>query len=110
MPNSSVWGAISSTLATATSTPNTMRPTVPAGTVLGSVIMKNRKMRTSGEVTITRQKSAPQTGANAQLATMQWPDAASRPRPAARVSQNVAARPSRCSRRVIRMPPVMITA
>ena len=31
------------------------RPTWPAGTVLGSVIMKNRKIRTSGEVTITRQ-------------------------------------------------------
>ena len=32
-----------------------MRPTRPAGTVLGSVIMKNRKISTSGDVTITRQ-------------------------------------------------------
>ena len=46
------------------------------GTVFGSVIMKNRKIRTSGEVTITRQKSTPQTGANAQFAVMQWPEAA----------------------------------
>ena len=35
--------------------PNTTRPTRPAGTVFGSVIMKNRKISTSGEVTITRQ-------------------------------------------------------
>ena len=55
MPNSSVCGAISSVLATATSSPNATRPTRPAGTVLGSVIMKNRKIRTSGDVTITRQ-------------------------------------------------------
>ena len=50
-----------------------------AGTVFGSVIMKNRKIRTSGEVTITRQKSKPQTGAKAQRATMQWPDAGEQP-------------------------------
>ena len=31
------------------------RPTCPSGTVFGSVIMKNRKIMTSGEVTITRQ-------------------------------------------------------
>ena len=75
MPNSSVWGAISSVLATATSKPKATRPTLPAGIVFGSVIMKNRKIKTSGEVTITRQKSTPQTGANAQFAVMQWPDA-----------------------------------
>ena len=55
MPNSSVWGAIRRVLATATRTPNTTRPARPGGTVFGSVIMKNRKIRTSGEVTITRQ-------------------------------------------------------
>ena len=59
----------------------------PAGTVLGSVIMKNRKIRTSGEVTITRQKSKPQTGANAQFAVMQWPEPASRPIPTTSVIQ-----------------------
>ena len=30
---------------------------------------------------MTRQKSTPQTGAKAQLAVMQWPDAASIPMP-----------------------------
>ena len=43
------------------------------------MIMKNRKIRTSGEVTMTRQKSKPQTGANAQLVVMQWPDAGEEP-------------------------------
>ena len=75
VPNSLVCGAISSVLATATRRPKTTRPTRPAGTVFGSVIMKNRKISTSGEVTITRQKSTPQTGANAQFAVMQWPGA-----------------------------------
>ena len=67
MPNSSVCGAIRSVLATATRTPKTIRPTRPAGTVFGSVIMKNRKIISSGDVTMTRQKSKPQTGSNAQL-------------------------------------------
>ena len=76
VPNSLVWGAIRSVLASATTRPNTTRPTRPAGTVLGSVIMKNRKISTSGDVTMTRQKSNPQTGANAQFVVMQCPEAA----------------------------------
>ncbi len=91
MPNSSVWGAMRRVLTTATRTPNTTRALRPDGTVFGSVIMKNRKIRTSGEVTITRQYSKPQTGAKAQRATMQCPDAASSPIPAARLIQNAAA-------------------
>ncbi len=71
MPNSSVWGAMRRVLVTATRTPNTTRAVRPDGTVFGSVIMKKRKIRTSGEVTITRQYSKPQTGAKAQRATMQ---------------------------------------
>ena len=110
MLNSFVCGAISSVLAIATRSPNTIRPTCPVGTVFGSVIMKNRKMRTSGEVTMTRQKSVPQTGENAQFATMQCPDAARMPIPIARDTQNVAAMPSSRSRRVMSRPPVMITA
>ena len=110
VPNSLVCGAIRSVLATATRTPNTTRPTRPAGTVFGSVIMKNRKIRTSGEVTITRQKSKPQTGAKAQFAVMQWPEPARSPTPTASATQNVAASASRCSRRVISSPPTMITA
>ena len=110
VPNSLVWGAIRSVLAIATRKPNATRPTRPAGTVFGSVIMKNRKIRTSGEVTMTRQKSNPQTGANAQLVVMQWPDPARTPTPTASDTQKVAARASRCSRRVISRPPVMMTA
>src|SRR3954447_3533746 len=108
--NSFVWGAIRNVLAIATRSPNTIRPTWPVGTVFGSVIMKNRKMRTSGEVTMTRQKSVPQTGENAQFATMQWPDAARTPMPIASDTQNVAASPSNRRRRVMSRPPVMITA
>ena len=51
----------------------------PGGIVLGSVIMKNRKISISGEVTITRQKSNPHTGSSAHAAVMQCPKAASRP-------------------------------
>ena len=110
VPNSLVCGAIRSVLAIATRNPNATRPTRPAGTVFGSVIMKNRKIRTSGEVTMTRQKSKPQTGANAQFAAMQCPDAASIPTPIASATQNVAASASRRRRRVISSPPPMITA
>ena len=59
---------------------------------------------------MTRQKSAPQTGANDQRAVMQWPDAARIPTPAASTSQKLAASPSSLSRRVIRSPPTRITA
>ena len=86
------------------------RPTWPAGVVFGSVIMKNRKIRTSGEVTITRQKSNPQTGAKAQFATMQCPEPASTPSVNAIVTQKVAASTRSLSRRVISRPPAMITA
>ena len=55
VPNSLVCGAISRVLATATRKPNAIRPRRPVGTVFGSVIMKKRKIRTSGEVMITRQ-------------------------------------------------------
>ena len=101
---------MSNTLATPTSSPNATRPTCPDGTVLGSVIMKNRKIRTSGEVTIVRQKSLPHTGVNDQSVIMQWPEPASTPVPSASESQNAPAIGSRCSRRVISRPPTMITA
>ena len=110
MPNSSVCAAISSVLTTATRRPNTTRPTRPAGTVFGSVIMKNMKISTSGEVTITRQKSNPQTGANAQRAVMQCPEAARSPTPTAKAIQNVAATARRRRRAVISSPPTRMTA
>ena len=110
VPNSLVWAAISKVLATPTRTPNSARPTRPVGTVFGSVIMKKRKISTSGEVTITRQKSNPHTGANAHRAVMQWPVAASNPRPITSVNQNEPATVSRRRRAVISRPPVMMTA
>ena len=110
MPNSFVCGAISSVLATATRSPKTTRATRPAGMVLGSVIIRNRKISTSGEVMITRQKSTPQTGAKAQFAVMQCPEAARMPTPTASEIQNVAASGRRCNRRVISRPPAMMTA
>jgi hypothetical protein len=55
VPNSFVCGAIRSVLATATRKPKAILPRCVVGTVFGSVIMKKRKMRTSGEVMITRQ-------------------------------------------------------
>ncbi len=72
--------------------------------------MKNRKISTSGEKTITRQKSNPQTGANAHRAVMQCPEAARSPTPTAREIQKVAATASRRRRAVISSPPTRITA
>ena len=76
VPHSVVWGAISSTLPIPTEMAKAILATRPAGMVLGSVSMKNRKIRTSGEITIIRQKSLPQTGPNAQSVVMQCPDPA----------------------------------
>ena len=108
-PNSFVCGAIRSVDTAATSSANTIRATRPAGIVFGSVIMKNRKMRTSGEMTITRQKSKPHTGAKAQRAVMQCPEPARTARPMARATQKVTAMASRWSRRVISRPPPRMT-
>ncbi len=54
-PNSLVWGAMRRTEAAATSIPKMTRPTWPPGAVRGSVIMKNRKIISSGEKVMTRQ-------------------------------------------------------
>ena len=71
--------------------------------------MKNRKISTSGEKTITRQKSKPHTGAKAQRAVMQCPDAARMPMPTAKAIQKVAAAASRRRRAVISSPPTRMT-
>ena len=70
-PNSVCIGATSRALASPTDAPNTTRGRAPRGVVIGSVIMKSMKMTTSGEVTTTHQKSAPQTGVTLQRAEMQ---------------------------------------
>ena len=65
------------------------------GIVFGSVIMKKRKTRISGEKTSTRQKCQSSTGPRCQRAVIAWPLAASTARPAANVTQKPIAIPSR---------------
>ncbi len=99
---------MNSALITPTLTPNTSRPRRPAGTVRGSVIMKNRKIIVSGDDITVHQKSASQTGCNDQAVTMQWPARARAPREAPSVAQNAAAISSSSTRLVISTPPMMM--
>jgi hypothetical protein len=92
-------------LTTATATPNQTRGSRPAGTVRGSVIMKNRKMSTSGDVTSTHQKCQSHTGVMDHSAVMQRPASARLAVHAAKVSQNAPAISSSPSRSVMRSPP-----
>jgi hypothetical protein len=108
--NSVVVGAIRSTARSATATAKTFRPVRPAGVVLGSVIMKKRKIRTSGENSSTRQKSKPVIGPRCQRAVISCPASAIRPIPTAKVSQNVTAIASRCSRERIETAPTRMIA
>ena len=94
--HSVVCGAISSVQTNPTEAANASRATRPDGTVFGSVIMKKRKISTSGDVTITHQNREPHTGANDQRAVMQCPEAATTPMPAANVIQNAADISNRC--------------
>ena len=61
-PNSVFHGAIRIDAITPTEAPNTMRATRPLGTVRGSVIMKYRKMKISGDVRMIHQKCDPSIG------------------------------------------------
>ena len=63
--------------------PKTTRATRPDGTVFGSVIMKKRKMKISGEVMMIHQKWAPPIGVNDQRVVIVWPSAARMPMPTA---------------------------
>ena len=69
-------------------TPKTRRALASSGTVFGSVIMKNRKTRISGENTRTRHSSAPMIGPRCQRAVIAWSVAASSAMPDAKTSQN----------------------
>ena len=69
--NSSVVGPSSSTASAATKTPKTTRASGLAGTVLGSGTMNSAKIRISGDVARTCQRSRPHIGVTCQLATMQ---------------------------------------
>jgi hypothetical protein len=78
--------------------------------VLGSVIMKKRKTRISGEVTRTHQNSAPSIGPTCQAAVIVCPLAASTPMPAANASQKPTAISVRCRRPRIAKPPATMIA
>ena len=81
----------------------------PAGMVFGSVIMKKRKTRISGDETSSHQNSAPSIGPTCHAAVIVCPLAASTPIPAANASQNPTAIPTRCRRRRMRNPPATMS-
>ncbi len=108
-PNSVAHGAMSSVQTTPSTAPNTIRAVRPDGTVLGSVIMKNRKMKISGEVITTHQKCHPLTGVNDHRVVMLWPVMASTASPAASDSHSARLSPSNRSRPQIQNPPAKIT-
>ena len=102
-------GATSSDEKNATAAAYTTRATRPIGAVRGSVIMKNRKMRISGDVTRTDQNSHPLTEPTCQRAVIACPLSTTMPIPTANVTQNVSASASMCSRATITRPPTTMT-
>ena len=89
--------------------PYAARSFCPRGVVRGSVIMKKRKTRISGDVSRTDQRYAPAIGPRCQRAAIVCPVAASTATPRAKVHQNATARPSSFRRPRIRLaPPTMI--
>ena len=99
--NSVVCGAISTTASRPIPIAYARRPGPVRGIVRGSLIMKKRKTRISGEKTRTRQNSQPVIGPRCQRAVISWPLAASTARPAAKASQKPTAISSSFSRRRI---------
>ena len=106
--NSVVWGAIRSTASRPIEAPNARRATRPSGTVFGSVIMKKRNTRISGENTRIRHSSESVIGPRCQRAVIAWSVAASTAIPAANTSQKPIATPIKRSRRRIAKPPATI--
>ena len=107
--NSVVCGAIRTVARSPTATAYARRPAALDGIVLGSVIMKKRKTRISGEVTRSHQNSLPSIGPTCQGAVMVWPLAARTAMPAANATQKPTATPTRCSRRRMRKPPTTMS-
>ena len=108
--NSVVCGALSSAASRPIATAYTRRPTRLEGIVFGSVIMKNRKTRISGEKARTCQKYQSETGPRCQRAVIAWPLAASTAMHATNVTQKPIAIPSRRRRTRIASPPVTMIA
>ena len=105
LQNSDRAGAIRSTARSPIDTAYASRARRPAGIVFGSVIMKKRKTRISGEETSVHQNAAPLSGPRCQRALIAWPVAASTPRPTANDTQKATAIPSRPRRARITSPP-----
>ncbi len=104
-------GAISSVATIAIAAAYLTRADGPRGAVRGSVIMKKRKTRISGEVTSTHQNESPRSGPRCQRAVISWSAAARTASPAANVTQNVSATRSSESRERMANPPArMITS
>ena len=103
-------GAISSVASSPTPTAYARRPARLAGIVRGSVIMKKRKTRISGDDTSVHQNSAPSIGPTCQAAVIVCPLAASTPIPAAKASQKPDRDPVRCRRPRITKPPATMSA
>ena len=82
----------------------------PRGIVIGSVIMKKRKIRISGEVTRSHQNDQPVIGPRCQRAVIEWPLAASTAMPAAKASQKPTAMKRSLSRERIAKPPTTMSA
>ena len=108
--NSVVNGAIRSVASSPTPTAYARRPARLSGIVRGSVIMKKRNTRISGDDTSVHQNSAPSIGPTCQAAVIVCPVTASSPIPAAKDNQKPTAIPVRCSLRRITKPPVTMTA
>ena len=69
--NSVVCGAIRSVATRPTATAYVVRARDPDGAVFGSVIMKKRKMRISGEDTSNHQNDQPEIGPRCQRAVIE---------------------------------------
>ena len=108
--NSVVCGALSNAASSPIATAYTRRPTRLEGIVFGSVIMKNRKTRISGEKARTCQKYQSETGPRCHRAVIAWPLAASTARHATNVTQKPIAIASRRRRRRIASPPATMIA
>ena len=91
MANSLRWGAANNTAANAATAAKARRACLPPGTVRGSVTIKAANTKVSGEKATRHQKSLSHSGTGLHTATMQWPEPANTPSPAARLARNARA-------------------
>ncbi len=102
--------ATRSAATSATVTPKRTRCRDPAGTVRGSVSMKKRKTRISGENARIVHRWRPSTGPRCQRAVIACPVAATTAATPTKTIQNETASPTRASRDRIAKPPTTMIA